>query len=120
MLALAIEFTGDPVGTRAFQWSPLCDGPSWPPWRKPRFGGYSGGETPGPIPNPEVKPSSADGTALETGWESRSPPRLLRTRAAFGRLCSLWGNGLGKARGPQGGWGPASAARTLDARPVGR
>src|SRR5919198_3831144 len=41
-----------------------------------RFGGYSGGETPGPIPNPEVKPSSADGTALVTGWESRSPPRL--------------------------------------------
>src|ERR1700760_1895152 len=28
------------------------------------FGGYSGGETPGLIPNPEAKPSSADGTAL--------------------------------------------------------
>ncbi len=26
-------------------------------------GGYSGGETPVPIPNTEVKPSSADGTS---------------------------------------------------------
>src|SRR5439155_457620 len=43
-----------------------------------------GGETPGPIPNPEVKPSSADGTALETGWESRSPPRLLRMEPPSG------------------------------------
>jgi hypothetical protein len=41
-----------------------------------RFGGYGGGETPGPIPNPEVKPSSADGTALETVWESRTPPDI--------------------------------------------
>src|SRR3989442_5640903 len=58
-----------------------------------RFGGYSGGETPGHIPNPEVKPSSADGTALETGWESRSPPRLLREkgrlRAALSRFGTL-------------------------------
>ena len=38
------------------------------------FGGYGGGETPGPIPNPEVKPFSADGTAWETVWESRTPP----------------------------------------------
>jgi hypothetical protein len=45
-----------------------------------RFGGHSGGETPGPIPNPEVKPSSADGTAREAGWESRSPPRLFTKR----------------------------------------
>jgi hypothetical protein len=30
--------------------------------------------TPGPIPNPEAKPSSADGTALARVWESRSPP----------------------------------------------
>src|SRR5437879_4614843 len=41
-----------------------------------RFGGHSGGETPGPIPNPEVKPSSADGTAPETVWESRTPPDI--------------------------------------------
>ncbi len=30
--------------------------------------------TPGPMPNPEAKPSSADGTALVRVWESRSPP----------------------------------------------
>src|SRR3954451_19550149 len=39
-----------------------------------RYGGHSEGETPGPIPNPEAKPFSADGTALGTVWESRTPP----------------------------------------------
>lgn len=38
------------------------------------YGGHSGGETPGYIPNPVAKPSSADGTALVTVWESRTPP----------------------------------------------
>ena len=52
------------------------------PIATPRFGGHGGGGTPGPIPNPEVKPSSADGTALETEWESRSLPRLRSERAA--------------------------------------
>jgi hypothetical protein len=49
-----------------------------PPGSSPlrRFGGYGEGETPGPIPNPEVKPFSADGTALETVWESRTPPDI--------------------------------------------
>ena len=54
-------------------------------------GAYSGGATPVPIPNTEVKPSSADGTARETVWESRSAPGNLywlgcvfrRTRAFF-------------------------------------
>ncbi len=32
------------------------------------------GETPGPIPNPEAKTHSADGTAPERVWESRTPP----------------------------------------------
>ena len=41
-------------------------------------GGNGGGETPLPIPNREVKPSSADGTARETVWESRTPPGVLR------------------------------------------
>src|SRR5580765_6665499 len=44
------------------------------------WGGYGGGETPLPIPNREVKPSSADGTAGETRWESRSPPLKSRPR----------------------------------------
>ncbi len=38
------------------------------------FGGHSGRETPGLIPNPEAKPASADGTALGRVWESRTPP----------------------------------------------
>src|SRR5690606_11085706 len=33
------------------------------------YGGHSARETPGPIPNPEVKPFSAAGTAMETSWE---------------------------------------------------
>ena len=32
------------------------------------------GETPVPIPNTMVKPQAADGTALETVWESRWLP----------------------------------------------
>src|SRR3954466_9890215 len=39
-------------------------------------GGHTGGATPDPIPNSEVKTSRADGTAGETLWESRSPPGL--------------------------------------------
>src|SRR5438477_10082595 len=37
-------------------------------------GGHSGGGTPLPIPNREVKPASADGTRRATSRESRSPP----------------------------------------------
>ena len=54
------------------------------------WGGIGGGVTPLPIPNREVKPSCADGTARETGWESRSPPpyssrepRVQATRGCF-------------------------------------
>jgi hypothetical protein len=43
----------------------------------PRYGGHSGQETPGPIPNPEVKPASANGTAPDRMWESRTPPNIL-------------------------------------------
>ena len=38
------------------------------------FGDQSVRETPGPIPNPEVKPDSADGTARGTVWETRTSP----------------------------------------------
>ncbi len=41
------------------------------------FGGHSEEVTPVPIPNTEVKLFSADGTAWETMWESRSPPFFL-------------------------------------------
>src|SRR5215204_3468147 len=45
------------------------------------YGGHSDRETPGPIPNPEVKPASADGTATERLWESRTPPDIHCQRA---------------------------------------
>lgn len=40
------------------------------------FGGHSEEDPPVPIPNTEVKLLSADGTAWETVWESRSLPIL--------------------------------------------
>lgn len=45
-------------------------------------GGHSGGETPGHIPNPEAKPTSADGTAPARVWESRTPPDQHHTETA--------------------------------------
>ena len=36
------------------------------------------GETPVPIPNTMVKPWTADGTALETVWESRWLPEKIK------------------------------------------
>ena len=44
------------------------------------FGGHSGGVTPVPIPNTEVKPSSADGTWDVRPWESRTPPDFEKGR----------------------------------------
>ena len=38
------------------------------------------GETPVPIPNTTVKTWAADGTALETVWESRWPPKLKKKK----------------------------------------
>src|SRR4051795_12153719 len=52
-----------------------------------RYGGHGERETPGHIPNPEAKPLSADGTALETGWESRTPPDTL-LEPGVGATCS--------------------------------
>ena len=43
-------------------------------------GGHTGGVTPDPISNSEVKSSRAHGTAGETLWESRSPPGLFSAR----------------------------------------
>ena len=39
-------------------------------------GGHRRRVTPVPIPNTEVKPSTADGTAWATVWESRSLPGI--------------------------------------------
>ena len=41
------------------------------------------GETPVPIPNTMVKTWAADGTALETVWESRWPPKLKKKKDRF-------------------------------------
>ena len=49
-------------------------------------GGHGQGETPGPIPNPVAKARRGDGTALERGWESSTPP--LQTYRAS--RSSLW------------------------------
>ena len=40
------------------------------------------GDTPVPIPNTTVKTQSADGTALETVWESRWAPDQKRKKQA--------------------------------------
>src|SRR5687767_12443732 len=43
----------------------------------PKFpGGHRGRAPPVPIPNTEVKPATADGTACVGAWESRSLPGL--------------------------------------------
>src|SRR3954463_5116618 len=93
------------------------------------FGGHGERETPGPIPNPEAKPLSADGTALETGWESRTPPDIL-WRWAIPRGMAFrisvrrqrWGVRVEDRRGePRGGaragrGGPPQGARRSDSR----
>src|ERR1700690_3988947 len=43
-------------------------------------GGHTGGATPDPISNSEVKSSRAHGTAGETLGESRPPPGLISSR----------------------------------------
>lgn len=63
------------------------------PQRPPGAGGHGGRGTPGPIPNPEVKPASAEGTAGATLWETRAPP-------APGARCA----GLGAVRRDMSTW----------------
>ena len=43
----------------------------------PLSGDFVGRVTPVPVPNTEVKPAGADGTARVTAWESRKSPGLL-------------------------------------------
>jgi hypothetical protein len=55
---------------------------------KKSLGDPSGGDTPGPIPNPAVKPASADGTGGAAPWESRSLPRdFLHTLSLWPKAC---------------------------------
>ena len=65
-------------------------------------------ETPGPIPNPEVKPFSADGTATERLWESRTPPDIhCGSGVTFGwpHFCISWWHSRAQRR-------PLSASRS--------
>ena len=89
------------------------------------FGGHSGGETPGYIPNPVAKPSSADGTALVRVWESRTPPdstlgkahpgdrvglfafmekNPMRVESAASRAMGVMGSGSAGMLGPGRDW----------------
>ncbi len=52
------------------------------------------GETPVPIPNTTVKTRAADGTMLETAWESRRPPDFWGYSSA-GRAPALQAGGQG-------------------------
>ena len=69
------------------------------------YGGLSEREIPGPIPNPEVKPLSADGTATERLWESRTSPDILSRRPPRSR-----GGLLGIS-------GPLLGCRSIGGRP---
>ena len=49
-------------------------------------------ETPVPIPNTMVKPQTADGTALETVWESRWAPNLKKKKVKAKETSETKGN----------------------------
>ena len=49
------------------------------------FGGNSEEDPPVSIPNTEVKLLCADGTAWESAWESRSPPKFILKSPSFYR-----------------------------------
>src|SRR6478609_8272740 len=78
------------------------------------YGGHSERETPGPIPNPEVKPFSADGTATERLWESRTPPDILSNRATPS------GVALFRISGQESCTGRAQTRLCTDLRTLGR
>ena len=69
------------------------------PQRPPGAGGHGGRGTPGPIPNPEVKPASAEGTAGATLWETRAPPAPGARCAGSGRGGASEHLGEGDPRG---------------------
>ncbi len=56
-------------------------------------GGHRSRVTPVPIPNTEVKPATADGTACVGAWESRSLPGIYQRKkpdAVMRRAFSFW------------------------------
>src|SRR5712692_2369799 len=60
------------------------------PLPKKFSGDFVGRVTPVPIPNTEVKPAGADGTARETVWESRKSPGLLNEARSALHLSGLF------------------------------
>ena len=59
------------------------------------------GATPVPIPNTMVKPRTAEGTMLETAWESRRPPNLIKYLVI---MAVFWGrSSVGRAPALQAG-----------------
>ena len=57
-------------------------------------GGHRSRVTPVPIPNTEVKPTTADGTVWATAWESRSLPAVIpRARGEKSRALFSFGAG---------------------------
>jgi hypothetical protein len=59
------------------------------------FGGDGEEATPVSIPNTEVKLFSADGTARETEWESRTPPKIFfKYSYSFAKPAAGFGRGL--------------------------
>ena len=67
------------AGAFTTEYLPLC-----------RKGDDGGGDTPLPIPNREVKPASADGTAEETPWESRSSPIFIALYGVGCQRAGVW------------------------------
>lgn len=55
-------------------------------------GGHTGGATPVPIPNTEVKPSKADATAAVRQWESRTLPGYKKKPAGESQQAFLFLN----------------------------
>jgi hypothetical protein len=89
--------------------------PETPVRRGRSSGGYSGRATPDPIPNSVVKPSSADGTAGETLWESRTPPDLWPPPRGGGRFYWFFTRSphpAGKTFAPRRGIGGELSGRT--------
>ena len=95
-----------------------------------KLGGHSGGETPLPIPNREVKPASADGTRRAISRESRTPPIFFRAAGSDrvrprvrGPLAAQAARSFSRhsgsssrsrrTRSPSGGWVSKSAAEAL-------
>jgi hypothetical protein len=87
-------------------------------------GGDGGEGPPGPIPNPVAKLPSADGTALDRVWESKTPPtHTLREGSLFfrfrkERVPSCFGSIAKSTKSPEKPEKPEKPHRPPQHRPV--